>query len=72
MKPRILSLPRVENHFTESVCVRISVDADDFDYFRIRLAPDEAISLATDMLNDALRAKACIERRKWLAKIDVR
>lgn len=68
-KPRVLSLPSVEfSNRPESVCIRIVVDADNYDYLRLTLTPDEAIRFGNDIISDGLRAMHFKERREWMER----
>jgi hypothetical protein len=68
MSHRCLYRPRVVmSEQPEFVVSKVPLASPD-NYFETVMEPDEAIEYATQLLNDAARAKRMRETNKWLAK----
>lgn len=68
MQHRCLYRPRVVmSEQPEMVVSKVPLDSPDT-YFETVMEPDEAIEYATQLLNDAARAKRMRETNRWLAK----
>ena len=68
MTHRCLYRPRVVmSEQPEMVVSKVPLDSPDT-YFETVMDPDEAIEYATQLLNDAARAKRMRETNRWLQK----
>lgn len=62
-KPRVVTPTATP----EMVVLKVPTESPDT-YFEIRLTPDEAFELVSDMMADIIRAKNYRAREDWLAK----
>jgi hypothetical protein len=65
---RCLYLPRI--HYTdmpELVVIKVPTDSPDT-FFEIKLTPDEAFELVSDLMADIIRAKNYRSREDWRAQ----
>lgn len=68
MSHRVLYKPRVVmSEQPEMVVSKVPLDSPDT-FFETVLDPDEAVEYATQLLNDAARAKRMRETNKWLKR----